>query len=205
MVPRRARLVIGGIGWLAVSAVGIALVVRARSGSAEPEIPVLAPIAEFELTDQDGRPFGSAQLRERVWVAGFAFTSCRSVCPLLTAQMANLQRRIARHGDRVHLVTFTVDPETDTPQRLREYALRHHADLARWSFLTGDPEQVRATIQRGFMVAVGSRRDLEDGGYDILHTAQLLLVDRRHRLRGLYETTEEGLARLERDITRLLH
>jgi protein SCO1/2 len=122
---------------------------------------------------------------------------------MLTAQMANLQRRLARHGERVHLVTVSVDPETDTPEQLRAYAERYHADLRHWSFLTGPPEQVRLTIRRGFMVAIGDRRAWE-GGYDILHTSQLLLVDREHRLRGVYDSDAVGLDRLERDVERLL-
>lgn len=205
-MSRRARWVIGGIGWALVAALGIALAIQARAGSGEGADGVDAlrvPIARFELTDQDGRPFGSAQLDGKVWVAGFAFTSCRSICPMLTSQMANLQRRLARHGDRVHLVTITVDPETDTPEVLRAYAERHHADLARWSFLTGAPEQVRTTLERGFFVPVGDRREIE-GGYDILHTGRLVLVDRAHRMRGLYETDAAGLERLEADVARLL-
>lgn len=200
-MPRRARLWLGAIGWLAVIALGIAIV-RARAPR-EPELEVLTRIADFELTDQDGRPFGSPQLREKVWIAGFAFTHCVSVCPMLTSQMANLQRRLAPRGDRVHLVTVTVDPENDTPEVLRAYADRHHADLRRWSFLTGDPEQVRATVTRGFMVPIGDRRDVEDG-YDILHTSQLMLIDSQHRLRGLYPTDEEGMTAIERDVGRLL-
>ena len=193
-MARPARWWIGAIGWIAVIALGIALVVQSRS-TREPEIGVLARIADFELTDQDGRAFGSSQLRGKVWIAGFAFTSCTTVCPMLTSQMANLQRRLAPHGDRVHLVTVTVDPETDTPAVLRAYAERHHADLAGWSFLTGSPEQVRATITRGFLVPIGEREDTP-GGYDILHTSQLMLIDDQHRLRGLYPTDADGMAAL---------
>jgi protein SCO1/2 len=203
-MQRRTRWIVGGLGWIAVAALGIALAVGARPDDADDSLgDVRMPIAPFELTDQDGRPFGSEQLRDRVWIAGFAFTSCVSICPMLTSQMANLQRRLAAHGDAVHLVTVTVDPEVDTPERLRAYAERHHADLSRWSFLTGSPAQVRATLSRVFFVPVGERREIEDG-YDILHTGQLMLIDRRSQMRGLYATDAESLERLERDVTRLL-
>lgn len=201
-MSRRARIVVGAVGWTAVIALAIALVVRARA-TREPELEVLTRIPDFELTDQDGRPFGSAQLRGKVWVAGFAFTSCTSVCPMLTSQMANLERRLEHHGDEVHLVTLSVDPETDTPEVLRAFAGRHHADLAHWSFLTGSRDQVQATITRGFLVPIGERQETAEG-YDILHTSQLMLIDREQRLRGLYPTDEEGLARIERDVERLL-
>lgn len=201
-MQRRTRWIVGGVGWLAVAVLGLAL--AARSGATrEDDFDVRMPISPFELTDQDGRPFGSEQLRGKVWVASFAFTSCVSICPMLTSQVANLQRRLEPLGDRVHFVTITVDPETDTPARLREHAERHHADLSRWSFLTGSPDQVRATLQRVFFVAVGDRREVE-GGYDILHTGQLMLVDRHGQMRGLYPTDAESLARLERDVARLL-
>jgi protein SCO1/2 len=202
-MTRRVRLAVGAAGWLAVGALAIVLASRDR-GTGEEELEVLAPIAAFELTDQDGRPFGSEQLRGKVWVVGFAFTSCTSICPMLTSQMANLSRRLEPLADRAHLVTITVDPETDTPERLRAYAERHHADLRRWSFLTGMPEQVRTTLTRGFMVPIGERETIAGGGYDILHTSQLMLIDRQMRLRGLYPTDADGLARLERDVGRLL-
>ena len=196
---RGRRLWIGALGWLAVGLLGTAAIV-VQAGAGHPSVPeVIAHIPPFELTDQDGQPFGTTQLRGRVWVAGFAFTSCTSVCPMLTAQMANLQRRL---GGRAHLVTITVDPETDTPARLREFAVRHHADLATWTFLTGQREQVMTTLTRGFLLAIGDRHDTPDG-YDILHTASLLLIDRELGLRGLYRTDADGLEALVRDATLL--
>lgn len=203
-MQRRTRWMIGGIGWATVAALGIALALAGRPSTGDQdELGARMPIAPFELTDQDGHPFASERLRGKVWIAGFAFTSCVSICPMLTSQMANLQRRLAGEGDRVHFVTITVDPEVDTPERLRAYAEQHHADLSRWSFLTGDPTQVRATLQRVFFVPIGERRAVE-GGYDILHTGQLMLVDRNGQMRAMYPTDAESLASLERDVARLL-
>ena len=202
MRTRRTRLWVGAVGWLAVLGLGGAGWLRSR-GPREPSIPIFAPVADFELTDQDGAPFGTASLRGKVWIVGFAFTECTTVCPMLTSQMANLERRLARHGDDVHLVTITVDPENDTPARLRAYAERHHADLGRWSFLTGAPAQVRDTITRAFLVHVGPRQAVQ-GGVDILHTARLSLVDREGRLRGTYATDADGLTSLERDVGALV-
>lgn len=202
-MQRRTRWIVGGIGWLTVAVLGVSLALAGRPGDDADELGVRMPIAPFELTDQDGDAFASDRLRGKVWIASFAFTSCVSICPMLTSQMANLQRRLESHGDRVHFVTITVDPEVDTPERLRAYAEQHHADLSRWSFLTGEPAQVRATLQRVFFVPIGERRDVE-GGYDILHTGQLMLVDRNGQMRGLYPTDAESLETLERDVGRLL-
>ncbi|AKF10683.1 SCO family protein [Sandaracinus amylolyticus] len=195
-MTRRTRLIAGGVGWALVAAMALALWARSERAS-EPE--VLMPIAPFELVDQDGRAFGSAQLRGQVWIAGFAFTSCTSICPMLTSQMANLQRRLAERGDDVQLVTITVDPETDTPARMRAYAEQYRADLRSWSFLTGEPQRVRETIEQGFRRPIGARRDVE-GGYDILHSGDLMLVDRDGMLRGIYPTDQDGLDALMRDV-----
>ncbi len=161
----------------------------------------MLPVASFTLTDQDGHPFGTEQLRGKVWVADFIFTSCPDVCPLLTSQMANVARHIEMSD--VLFVSITVDPATDTPERLREYAARFHADTGRWKFLTGDPDEVRSVIERGFRLPVGEREGREDGRYEILHGSRFVLVDRRGIMRGLYETDGDGLRRLEHDIVRL--
>ena len=110
---------------------------RDRSGhGAEPagEVPVLYPLPEFSFTDQDGKTFGLKDLRSKVWVADFIFTRCPSTCPMQTAEKAKMQDGMA---EDVRFVTFTVDPEHDTPEMLAAYAKRHGADPARWKFLTG--------------------------------------------------------------------
>lgn len=204
-MSRRTRWIVGGIGWTLVAAMAVVLAWQAREQSARDSGPdVLMPIAPFALVDQDGRGFASDEaLRGKVWIAGFAFTSCTSICPMLTSQMANVQRRLDPYGDRVHLVTITVDPETDTPERLREYAERYGADLERWSFLTGEPERVRETIEQGFRRPIGARTETPSG-YDILHSGDLMLVDQDGVLRGLYPTDAEGLDRLVSDVAALV-
>lgn len=172
--------------------------------SGEPEIPSLFPVPAFELTDQDGRPFGSEQLRGRVWIASFLFTSCSQACPTLSAQLANVRTRLAGHGDRFHVVSITVDPEVDTPERLRAYA-ENFGGTSQWTLLTGAPDDVRATTQRAFFQVAPTRTEIETApGYDILHGTGVLLVDRDGRCRGLYPTDGEGIEQLVRDVERLL-
>ena len=176
----------------------------ARSGSSEAELPSLFPVPAFELTDQDGQRFGSEQLRGRVWIASFLFTSCSQACPILAAQLANLRSRLAPHGDRVHVVSVTVDPEVDTPERLREFAGRY-GGTSQWTLLTGSPADVRATTERAFFQPQAQRHEIEAApGYDLLHGTGVLLIDRDGRCRGLYPTDGEGLDRLVRDVERLL-
>jgi protein SCO1/2 len=171
------------------------------AGCREEPLPEMLTIGRFALTDQDGRTFGTEDLHGKVWVADFVFTSCPDVCPVLTSQMANLARRV--DGEDVRFVSITVDPATDTPDKLREYAARFHADTTRWRFLTGSPDDVRAVIERDFRLPVGEREGRGDGRYDIMHGNRFVLVDRRGILRGLYETNGDGLERLEHDIARL--
>lgn len=167
-------------------------------------IDTLFPVPSFELTDQDGHPFGLDELRGRVWVASFLFTSCTQACPTLAAQLANLRARIAHHGDRAHVVSITVDPEVDTPERLREYAARF-GDTAQWTLLTGAPDDVRRTTERAFFQPTPLRTELEVApGYDVLHGTGVLLVDRDGVCRGLYTLDGPGLDRLVSHIDRLL-
>ena len=170
----------------------------------EEEIPSLFPVPAFELTDQDGGTFRSETLRGRVWIASFLFTSCSQACPTLAAQLANVRTRLSRHGDRFHVVSVTVDPENDTPERLREFAGRF-GGTSQWTLLTGAPEDVRATTGRAFFQPEARRTEIEAApGYDILHGTGVLLVDRDGRCRGLYPTDGEGIDRLVRDVERLL-
>jgi protein SCO1/2 len=166
--------------------------------------PVYGQLPDFTLVSQDGDPFGSDDLRGDVWVANFIFTSCPSVCPSLTRAMKSLQDRYEQNDIPVRLVSITVDPEVDTPQRLREYALEYGADLDRWTFLTGDESAIRALIVEGFQLGVGEPTELPGGGtalppagevslYEISHSQRFVLVDGGGGIRGYYETSEDGL------------
>src|SRR5690606_41608417 len=96
------------------------------------------PIEPFVYTDQNGKPFSLADLEGKVWVATFIFTNCKTVCPPMTANMARLQRMVAQEGlDQVEFVAFSVDPEVDTPEALRESAARYTDNTENWHFLTG--------------------------------------------------------------------
>ncbi|MBX3246929.1 MAG: SCO family protein [Myxococcales bacterium] len=168
-------------------------------GGGDPPIPVLAPVPDFRLVNQAGEPFGLAELRGEVWIASFMFTTCPTVCPMLTTKMGNLQRRLADR-DGVRFVSFTVDPERDTPEVLTRYAERHGADQRTWTFLTGDPDAVRRAVVDGMRVAMGERQ--ADG--DILHGTHFVLVDAEGRIRGYYRSEQEGMDALARDVDRLL-
>src|SRR5260370_12349444 len=92
-------------------------------------------VPSFQLVNQNGQPFGSAQLAGKIWIADFIYTTCPGPCPMISSRMSELQKPLEKTD--VHLVSFSVDPEKDTPQVLRGYADKLQADPARWDFLTG--------------------------------------------------------------------
>jgi protein SCO1/2 len=163
----------------------------ARRAASEPPPPLYAMPA-FALTSEQGRPVSSRDLEGQVLVANFIFTRCPSVCPRLSARMARVQRMVEEQP-AVHLVSFSVDPTYDTPERLREYAARFGQDPARWTFLTGDVQAVKAAVQAGFRI--GYRGE----GVDITHGDHMVLVDPQGQIRAYYGTSDEDLERLVRD------
>ncbi len=171
-------------------------------GRNAPKGPALSmPLPEFHLTNERGEPYGSTDLKGRVWVADFVFTSCPTACPKLTETMAKIQHRGRNLGDAFHLVTFTVDPENDTPERLAAYALRYHASPARWTFLTGKLGDLETTVVKGFKIAMGKEETGEGSNiFSIFHGERLVLVDPAGNIRGYYEATDEGVDTLMHDV-----
>lgn len=171
----------------------------------QPEaLPKLGQIGAFSLINQQASSVSAETLRGKVWVAAFFFTRCPSICPRITRRMRALQVAGAQRGQTLELVSFSVDPENDTPPVLLAYAQRFGADLKTWSFLTGDLEVVKRTVVDGFKLALDGKADpaAENGG--IIHGAHLVLVDRTLAIRGYYRSDdEEDMARLLEDAARL--
>lgn len=94
-------------------------------------------VEEFQFTNQQGETFGSGDLKDKVWVVSFIFTNCETVCPPMTANMSKLQEKAKENGLEVEFVSFSVDPELDTPERLKQYGEQFQADFTNWNFLTG--------------------------------------------------------------------
>jgi len=164
-----------------------------------PPLPVLSTVPPFQLVDQAGQPFGSSDLVGRVWVASFVFTRCDTACPALTRVLTRVQDRTRALSPAFHLVTFSVDPDFDTPARLAEYARGAHASPRLWTFLTGPADEVRASVVRGLRVGMGSADDGAGPG-ELFHGTALVLVDGRGRVRGYYDPdAPEAVDRLVRD------
>lgn len=169
-----------------------------------PEPPkVYYQVPSFSLTDQFGNAFGSDDLRGKIWVANFIFTHCPTRCEQLTEGMAGLQKRLRHMRDGIHLVSFSVDPEHDTPEVLAEYARKHKANQLRWRFLTGDLGTVREAVVEGFKLPM-QKDDLPEDAADALltitHGTKFVLVDPALRIRGYYDTDDASIQELLQDI-----
>lgn len=156
-------------------------------------------LPSFELVNQDAQPFGSTQLAGKIWIADFIFTSCPGPCPIISTRMSELQKPLEKTD--VHFVSFTVDPEKDTPEVLREYAEKLHAQPKRWDFLTGARDAIYALTRDGFKLAVAD--DSEESGLPV-HSTRVVLVDRRGAIRGYYDVlAPDGVTKLLADANHL--
>lgn len=161
-------------------------------------------VPDFALTERSGVTVGLEQLRGKIWVADFVYTTCTDTCPLQTAMMAKLQQEYFDKPN-VQFVSFTVDPERDTPAVLTAYAAKHKADAARWYFLTGQRDRMMGLIQNGFHLAVATTPIGGDAGGMIPHSPRFVLVDQQGRIRGYYDSRElEAFVRLKNHLDILL-
>lgn len=192
--------------WLAIAGSVFAFnIIRAVTNEIPNPPKVLSQLPEFQLTNQEGQPFGSADLRGKFWIANFIFTSCPTVCPQLTEHMQKVKHRLRGMADGVHLVSFSVDPERDTPEVLKNFARARMLPLDRWSFLTGDIEAVKKAVVKGFKLPIEKDEDSEERtAFDITHGSRFVMVDAEHQIRGYYEPTGKELNRMMRDITIIL-
>ena len=168
------------------AAVGVSYISYSRNSAALESLPLLGRIPDFALVERTGEPIGLPDLNGRVWIADFIFTYCAGPCPRMTAEFIKLQREF-KDTDRVRLVTFTVDPDRDTPEALRDYADRHDAHPTKWLFVTGDRPEVHRLVVQGFKL--GSVQD------PMMHSTRFVLVDADGAVRGYYDSEEPAAIR----------
>jgi protein SCO1/2 len=166
------------------------------------ELRKMSIVPPFALTERSGRTVTNRDLSGKIWVADFIYTTCPGPCPVITSGMARLQDAVA-HDPQVQLVSFTVDPQTDTPAVLAKYADQFGADPNRWWFLTGPEKPLDDLIQNGFLQVVqdNSGQPLQEGQYKVTHSTYLALVDGDGNVRGFYSGIgTDGRSDLLRDI-----
>jgi len=166
-------------------------------------LPHLGKLPEFALTAQDHQDFASAELAGKVWVADLIFTSCSGPCLRMTSQMSRIQQALADEPE-FKMISITVDPARDSPERLTWYAGQAQADPARWTFLTGDMDKIEHLAENGLRLSVASEAT-EDEGMAILHSDRFVLLDRNGEIRGYYDGLDPvAVDRLIGDIRQLL-
>jgi protein SCO1 len=165
---------------LSLALCGWIVVVEAHKPKDDSRLSKIGPAPDIALTDQDSQPFSLARQRGKVAVVTFIYASCVDTCPLLTAKMVGLQKKLGKDfGSRVYFVSITVDPERDTPEVLRKYGEAHSANLAGWAFLTSPAEIQDVTRRYGIFVKKQERGDVD-------HTFLTSIIDQSGTLRVQY-------------------
>lgn len=156
--------------------------------TAAPPPDVYGPASAFYLIDENGSAFSSEVLKNKPYIANFMFTKCAGICPRMNAAIAKVQQDLPAD---MQTVSFTVDPQNDTPGVLKQYASTFHADAARWHFITGDEAKLKE-VAAGLKV---SSLDWPAG-----HSDRVILVDAGGQIRGWYRSTEpESMLKLVTD------
>ena len=162
-------------------------------------------VPEFSFVERSGKTTTLAGLRGKVWIADFIYTNCTDTCPLQTADMAKFQEKWINESD-LELVSFSIDPERDTPRVLSQYAGRFKADPKRWLFLTGGKKEIARLVEDGFRLAAAPALNTNKSNGIILHSPRFVLVDRKAQIRGYYDSRDSNaLQRLKNDVATLLN
>jgi protein SCO1 len=157
-------------------------------------------IADFKFVDQDSSEITNETFKNKIYVADFFFTSCRTICPIMKTQMLRVYDSIENDPD-VLLLSHTIDPEYDTVGLLHDYAKRLDVQSDKWHFVTGDKEEIYKIAQTSYF-ATAMEDDAEQDGF--IHSGAFLLIDKQQRIRGKYDgTKEEDVDRLLVDIKKL--
>jgi len=157
-------------------------------------------IQPFSLENQDGNTFTLADVNDKIVVVDFFFTSCTSVCPKMTMGLKEVAEEF-KNDDNIAIVSFTVDPETDDPARLKWYIHQLNINSPHWTFLTGDKPEIYKLARRSFFLTAS---DGDGGPNDFIHSDKLVLIDKENRIRGFYTGTDEkAVKQLMTDIKKL--
>lgn len=153
-------------------------------GQKEIDNAINLPIKDFTFTDQNNKPFGLQDLHGKVWIADFIFTSCRDICPPMTANMAKLQKMVTNKGlHNVEFVSFSVDPTVDSPDALRKFADQYRADIQSWIFLTGySQKSIENFALTNFKTLVKKPKE----GDQVIHGTDLYLVGKDGKIKKTY-------------------
>ncbi|VAV85960.1 Cytochrome oxidase biogenesis protein Sco1/SenC/PrrC, thiol-disulfide reductase involved in Cu(I) insertion into CoxII Cu(A) center [hydrothermal vent metagenome] len=154
-------------------------------------------IANFSLTNQNGKTITQDNYKDKIYVADFFFTTCQTICPIMTKNMYEVQKRTITDND-IMLLSHTVTPEIDTVAQLKRYADEKGVNASKWNLVTGDKKQIYELARKSYLAV----KDNGDGGpFDMIHTENFVLIDKSRQIRGFYDGTDpEEIDRLMEDI-----
>lgn len=158
-------------------------------------------IPKFSFINQDGQTVTEKTLDGSVYVTDFFFTTCHSICPIMSTQMERVNTRF-KDNPEVKFLSHTVDPEIDTVEQLKSYAIKHNADAKQWMFVTGDKKELYGIARTGYLL---NAEEGDGGPDDFIHTQNFALIDKDKRIRGFYDGTDSlEINQLIKDIDLLL-
>lgn len=158
-------------------------------------------IADFSFTNQNGKTITQKDYEGKIYVADFFFTTCGSICPIMTTNMLDVQKAFL-NNPKVLLLSHTVTPEIDSVSVLKKYAVKKGVVDTKWNLVTGDKKEIYSIARKSYLaVKLGKPSEL----YDMVHTENFVLIDSEKRVRGFYDgTKKEEIKRLIEDINWLL-
>ena len=151
-------------------------------------------IADFKLVNQNGKTITQNDYRDKIYVADFFFTTCQTICPIMTDHMAQVQKEIIYDND-IMLLSHSVTPKIDSVEQLKRYAIKKGVDDSKWNLVTGDKKQIYELARKSYLAVKTSGNGDE---YDMIHTENFMLIDKKRQIRGFYDGTKQD------DIKRLL-
>ena len=157
-------------------------------------------IADFSLTNQNGKTITQDDYKNKIYVADFFFTTCPTICPIMTKNMADIQKKVM-HDNEIMLLSHSVTPKIDTVEQLKRYAIKKGVIDKKWNLVTGDKKQIYDLARKSYL-AVKSNGD--GGPFDMIHTENFMLIDKKKQIRGFYDgTNPEDIEKLLDDIAHL--
>ncbi len=142
-------------------------------------------IADFSLTNQNGKTVTQNTYKDKIYIADFFFTTCQTICPIMTDHMLEIQEKL-KDDDDVLLLSHTVTPEIDSVAQLKKYALEKGVNDAKWNLVTGEKKQIYDLARKSYLAA----KDVPYEEFDLIHTENFVLVDKKRRIRGFYDGTD---------------
>lgn len=153
-------------------------------------------IADFSLINQNGDTITQKDYQDKIYVADFFFTTCVSICPIMTDHMVQIQKEL-QNDTTVLLLSHSVTPEIDTVAQLKRYAIAKGVEDSKWNLVTGDKKEIYDLARKSYLAA----KDAPYNKFDLVHTENFVLVDKKRRIRGFYDgTNPEAIDALLKDI-----